>query len=278
MPSIAYVDLTTNQGLGTVSTGGTTAPVSGTTESWTVNVTQAFPAVSLAAGTCYRVTDPVLQSEIFLVTVAPGGTGAGQSWSVTRGAEGTTPVAHAPGFTINGAMITAAMLAKYVQGIPQSDGQVAIAFGLSGAAGLVAAMSPVAGSAPSGDAFAAGYTGQVQAFQPGSSPLAVDAWHNVTPPSGWSGLNRYKRAAQANFVIVDIQGTHAGASGNVTFMTLPAGYIPASTIAEPMAYATTGTLSLNMRMVFNASTGVVNTGNLPSSTTQVWGTWMVPLD
>jgi hypothetical protein len=93
-------DILTNQGSGTVTSGGTTAPAQGTSESWTVTAANAFPQVSVAAGTTFKIVDPAQQTEIMMVTVAPGGTGAGQSWTVTRGAEGTTPVVHAANCTV----------------------------------------------------------------------------------------------------------------------------------------------------------------------------------
>jgi hypothetical protein len=71
-------------------------------ESWTVNVTGAFPVASATAQppVQFTVADLALPTEKFLVTVAPGGIGSSQSWTVTRGAEGTTPVTHTGGFTI----------------------------------------------------------------------------------------------------------------------------------------------------------------------------------
>jgi hypothetical protein len=94
-----------NLSQGTVTSGGTTAPAAGTVETWTVNVSTAFPAVSTGAVTQFHASDPASPSELVLVTAAPGGTGS-QSWTVTRGAEGTAPVAHQAGFTAEG-VITA---------------------------------------------------------------------------------------------------------------------------------------------------------------------------
>lgn len=91
-----------NNAAATVVTGGTTAPAGGTVEAWTVNVSGAFPVASTTAQPPlqFTVCDPALAAEKFLVTVAPGGVGSSQSWTVTRGAEGTTPVSHTAGFTI----------------------------------------------------------------------------------------------------------------------------------------------------------------------------------
>ncbi|MCA1841556.1 MAG: hypothetical protein LC723_14875, partial [Actinobacteria bacterium] len=99
-------DLFTNQAQTTVSSGGTTAPAAGTTESWTVASSSSFPAASNAAipVTQFYVADPALPSESILVTNVSGTT-----WSVTRGADGTTPVAHTAGFTIKN-VVSAAWL------------------------------------------------------------------------------------------------------------------------------------------------------------------------
>lgn len=95
------VEVFANIGAATVTSGGITAPAPGTVEAWTVNVTGAFPVASTSATppTQFHGADPVAPSETFKVTVCSGGTGS-QSWTVTRGVDGTTPVAHAAGFTV----------------------------------------------------------------------------------------------------------------------------------------------------------------------------------
>ena len=80
----------------TTGTSGTTAPTGGTVESWTVASSSSFPSASSAAGTYFHIADPALTSEIILVTNVSGTT-----WTVTRGAESTTPVAHGTGATFN---------------------------------------------------------------------------------------------------------------------------------------------------------------------------------
>lgn len=79
-----------------VTAGGTTAPAPGTVETWTVAAPSAFPAAATGS-TQFHVADPALPSELIAVTNASGAT-----WTVTRGAESTTPVAHAPagGFAV----------------------------------------------------------------------------------------------------------------------------------------------------------------------------------
>jgi parallel beta-helix repeat protein len=92
----------------TVSSGGTTAPSPGTTETWTVASSSSFPAA--ATGTSqFHVGDPVLPTEVIAVTNVSGTT-----WTVTRGAEGTTPVARAAGFTVQ-QVVTAGPLGTFTQ-------------------------------------------------------------------------------------------------------------------------------------------------------------------
>ena len=93
-----------NQASTTVTSGGTTAPASGTVEMWTVASSSMFPAaLSTAPGTQFHVADVAtgFTSEIIAVTNVSGTT-----WTVTRGAEGTTPVAHSAGFTIDQVVTT----------------------------------------------------------------------------------------------------------------------------------------------------------------------------
>ena len=72
-----------------------TAPVSGTVETWTVGSSTGFPAASSTTGSQFHIIDSAATTEIIAVTNVSGTT-----WTVTRGAESTTPVTHAGGFTI----------------------------------------------------------------------------------------------------------------------------------------------------------------------------------
>lgn len=75
------------------STSGTTAPASGTTETWTVTSSASFPGATTGV-TTFHIADPALPGEVIQVTNVSGTT-----WTVIRGAESTTPVAHATGAT-----------------------------------------------------------------------------------------------------------------------------------------------------------------------------------
>jgi hypothetical protein len=89
----------------TVSSGGTTAPAGGTSETWTVVSSASFPAPETGA-TQFHVADPALPSEIITVVNVSGTT-----WTVTRGAEASVPVAHTAGFTVV-QVITAGVMAS----------------------------------------------------------------------------------------------------------------------------------------------------------------------
>lgn len=108
-----------NNTIATVVSGGTDAPVSGTVETWTLAGGYTLPAAVTSAYQ-FHAADVALPSEKFLVTNLSGTTA-----TVTRGAEGTTPVAHASGFTIR-QVITA------------------------GVAGGLAPLSPTAATLPAG--------------------------------------------------------------------------------------------------------------------------------
>jgi len=98
MPPYAPIEVWTPLAQGTVTSGGTSAPAAGTSESWTVSVAAAFPAAVNGAQHFY-VADPAANSETIEIRVCAGGTGS-QSWTAVRGADGTSPVTHAGGFTV----------------------------------------------------------------------------------------------------------------------------------------------------------------------------------
>ena len=87
-------ELFTNRASTTLLSGGSDAPAAGTGQSWTVVDSSAFPAASSTAGTSFHVVDPAQPGEIIKGTNVAGGT-----WTVIRGADDTTPVVHAAGFT-----------------------------------------------------------------------------------------------------------------------------------------------------------------------------------
>lgn len=100
-----------NNPLTTVLSGGTDAPAAGTSQTWTVSDGSDFPTASSTANppTQFHIADPALVGEIIAVTNV-----AGNNWTVTRGAEGTAPAAHASGFSVT-TPVTAGTLGSFVQ-------------------------------------------------------------------------------------------------------------------------------------------------------------------
>src|SRR5271166_2309943 len=116
-----------------VLAGGTDAPPAGTGETWTVASYAAFPT-AVTGVSQFHVSDPALNTEIIAVTNVSGNT-----WTVTRGAENTVPLAHAAGFVIY-QVVTTGFLASPTFGGAVSTG------GLTGAT----AASRYAGATTSG--------------------------------------------------------------------------------------------------------------------------------
>lgn len=118
------IEIFTNQPQTTVLTGGLDAPASGTVEAWTVANASIFPQANSGGlpPTEFHVIDTATgaTSEIIAVTNVSGGT-----WTVTRGAEGSTPVTHSAGFLVVQA-ITAGSLTSFLQSLTNADASIAV--------------------------------------------------------------------------------------------------------------------------------------------------------
>jgi len=121
-PQASGIELFTNDASTTISSGGTTAPASGTPEVWTAGSWSSFPTASptISPRTTFHVSDPALPSELIEVV----NTATGQ---VIRGAEGTTPVAHSAGFTVQNVMT-----AGSAAGFPPTLNARSVQFGAKG--------------------------------------------------------------------------------------------------------------------------------------------------
>lgn len=96
---MAALEIYANQPSTTVSSGGTDAPASGTQETWTVASSSEFPAASSSATppTQFHVADALASASSELIAVVNV---SGDTWTVIRGSESTTPVAHVSGFSV----------------------------------------------------------------------------------------------------------------------------------------------------------------------------------
>lgn len=109
-----------------------------------------------------------------------------------------------------------------------ADGKVSFSYVVTTSQAMVFALSPVAGTDASGNAFAVGYTGPVNAIQPGSNPAVVETWHNMTLQNGWTvgggGIAQYKLNPD-NTVSIRLANVVPGTvtSGTVLW-NIPTGY------------------------------------------------------
>lgn len=124
--------------------------------------------------------------------------------------------------------------------------------------------------------------GALVATQPGSisgtAPAGVpEVWHNVTPPSGWSGTLRYRKTAENEVKIQAALSTSSAATGTVMLFTLTGEYVP--TVQADFAIRTfVGSAPSNVEYGGRVTTGgVVEAINL-ASMTNISFIQNVPLD
>jgi hypothetical protein len=142
---------------------------------------------------------------------------------------------------------------------------------------MVGALSPIASSNIDGlgNAVAIGYSGPVVAFQPGANPAVIEAWHTLTPPSGWSGTSRYKLLSETNKVYIDIAlvASAQAAKTNFTFAgTIPSSpnYRPSGSIALPLVETNnTATTAPYPSLFINSGTGAVTAFHIDVGTTGI---------
>ena len=145
------ITLFSNNPSTTVTSGGTT----NTDTSWTVASSAAFPAASNSAvpATLFHVADPAAPSELIAVTNVSGTT-----WTVTRGAEGTTACVHAAGFTVYQVVSAGDLTA-----MKQATGALTapVTYSNSITEFLIASYEPVAGEIAAGTTFEMVATGSI---------------------------------------------------------------------------------------------------------------------
>jgi hypothetical protein len=183
-----------NRAATTVSSGGTDAPAAGTSESWTVASSAGFPVPSSGASppTQFHVCDPAAPAEMIAVVNV-----SGTAWTVTRGAESTgtgstTPVAHAPGFTVQQVMTTG-----FLGSVLQKSGG-AMQGPLAPAVSVLTDAATVTLNALAGNDFTLALTSAVGSTRAVAAPAALADGQNIAilliqPSSGgpcavtWSG-------------------------------------------------------------------------------------------
>jgi len=218
----------------TVSSGGTTAPAAGTTETWTVASSTAFPAVELGA-TQFHVCDPAAQAEIITVQNI-----AGATWTVQRGAESSPVLAHASGFTVV-QVVTAGSLAQ----MQYSPWQFPVQFyGTQGDGKIGTGGTGTAGSSAFSDAGAT--------FVNAPAP-AGDVGKVIVINQGTSGTGTATGTAQNPFC-----GTITAVT-SATSVTL-SGNLLANCANAPYIYGTDDAAAIN-QAISAAANWAVTTGN-----------------
>lgn len=100
-----------------------------------------------------------------------------------------------------------------------------------GAGNLLASIASQAGNDGVTNQYAAGYTGPVTAFQPGTSPQAPETWHNLTPLTGFAAGGqqpRYQLMSDGTVQLAGAVNLTAAQAAGTAFFALPSGYVPAS--------------------------------------------------
>jgi hypothetical protein len=148
--AVAALEVFANDAAAIVSSGGTGAPAQGTVETWTLSGS-TLPAVSSSATPptqCYVADiNSGSESEKMLITNISGTTA-----TVTRGADGTTPVTHSAGFTVN-QVVTHASLISLQNAAPKlqltyADDIGADPAGVADSTAAIKAVQTAAGSNP----------------------------------------------------------------------------------------------------------------------------------
>ena len=188
---MAAIEIYANNPTTTVTSGGSTAGTSGTVESWGVTSSATFPAAATGV-TQFHVGDPAQPSELIAVTNV-----AGTAWTVTRGAEATTPVVHAAGFTVD-QVITAGGLNGLLSG---ASGPLAVTSGGTGGSSVTAY---------------AVVTGGTTATSPFQKVSGVGTSGQVLTSAGTSALPIWQNAATAPQV-----AKYSGVSGQTPRESIP---------------------------------------------------------
>jgi hypothetical protein len=151
-----------------------------------------------------------------------------------------------------------------------SDGKVVITYASTQT--LVLAVSPQAGTDANGNAYGAGFTGTINAFQPGASPAVVETWHPMTLLNGWAagpnGTPSYKMCAQGKQLWISGELRQSSAPTAVTIAVLPSAYWPAH-IGAAAVGATSNVTSGATAFVQVDTTGNVTIGGITASTNPI---------
>jgi hypothetical protein len=167
-----------NQPTATITSGGTTTGSTAFTASPISSASWPAASASAVPPTFFRIVDVANTSEIMIVTAAPGGSSSGQSWTVTRGAEGTTAIAHASNW-----VAAQIMSAGTLENFKQATGVTATAdLSNSTAETVLATFQPQPSDVAAGSMWDIVYYGTYQVVHGGARPT-------LTFRLRWGGLS-----------------------------------------------------------------------------------------
>lgn len=229
MPYVS-MEVFANLATTTVSSGGTSAPLAGTIETWTVASASGWPVAIINAAQ-FHIADTAAGYQSEMITVLAT---SGTTWTVLRGAEATTPLAHLAGFTITGVTTAGALAAlQYHPWEFPVEASGAVGDGIIGAGG-----TGTAGSNAFSDAAAA--------FVNAPAPLgSVGKLIVINQGAGGSATNPF-----VGSIIAVNSGTSVTLSANLA----------ANCVNAPYVYGTDDSAAINTAIT-NASNWATSTGN-----------------
>ena len=267
----AGIETFANQPTASVTAGGTTT----SDTAFTVTTNDSWPAASSTStpNNFFRIVDQADTSEIMIVTTAPGGNSAGQSWTVTRGAEGSTAVAHTAGWTAV-QVVTAGTLQNFQQASNATTTPLTIT---SATETVVASYQPVSIDIEAGATF------EAIAFGVHSvAGVATAASRQMTWTLRWGGLagtilcRIITGTNAASIATTAVAGSSFDVNGSVTLITTTSAtaninlfYTNSTnslTVAQATAQATNATAG-----AASSATAVTISGSGPLVLTAFWG-------
>jgi hypothetical protein len=143
----------------------------------------------------------------------------------------------------------------------------------------VATMEPYQTTDADGNTFAAGFTGQITAFAPGTVPYTPETWHALSLQGAWTRVSGYHATYRLTATgDLELSGRIQTTGTNNLIAVLPAGsgYYQATSpfLASPCSLISGGTITANQ----SPRIAVDTSGNLTTGGISFAGTTVVSLD
>ena len=279
----------------TTIAAGADAAMQGAQETWVVASSVPFGDAQTGVSQ-FHVADPAAQTEMIAVTNV-----SSETWTVTRGAENTTPVEHAPGFSV--VQVTTAgwlsAVATAIGDVPSlpvtvpeggTGGTALSAYALlTGGTASSTPVQQVSGTGTSGYVLTSNGAAALPTWQPGSGGSASTAGYladisgsvavfaSAAPTSGYvltatSGTTATWQQAAAASGSTSTAGYLADVSGTVAVYASPApssGYVLTATSGTTATWQQAAGGSVLTRVLVTAPSGGVTHTALPWELTAV---------